>query len=73
MCGWVGGCVFDKGNYPEKLLVLFCPNKKRSFEPFICLDQISESTSSGLDYIALCTHGRRRGAGRGWGVGAIPF
>ena len=24
--------------YPENLLVLFCPNKQRSFEPFLCLD-----------------------------------
>ena len=30
----------DKGDYPENSHVVFCPNKQRSFEPFICLDLI---------------------------------
>ena len=28
----------DKGDYPEKSRVLFCPNKQRCFEPFMYLD-----------------------------------
>ena len=32
----------DKGDYPKYLLVLSCPNKQRSFEPFKCLDLVSE-------------------------------
>ena len=28
----------DKGDYRENSRVVFCPNKERSFEPFICLD-----------------------------------
>ena len=27
----------DKGDYPENLRVVFCPNKQHSFEPFMCL------------------------------------
>ena len=34
---------FDKGNYPENLHVVFCPNKQRSFESFMCLDLINQS------------------------------
>ena len=26
----------DKGDYPENLHAVFCPNKQRSFEPFMC-------------------------------------
>ena len=28
----------DKGDYPENSRVVFCPNKQRSFEPFMRLD-----------------------------------
>ena len=28
----------DKGEYPENAHVVFCHNKQRSFEPFMCLD-----------------------------------
>ena len=28
----------DKGDYPENSHVVFCPNKQRSFEPFLCWD-----------------------------------
>ena len=34
--------MLDKGDYPKYLLVLSCPNKQRSFEPFKCLDLVSE-------------------------------
>ena len=30
----------DKGDYPENSHVVFCPDKLRSFEPFMCLDFI---------------------------------
>ena len=32
----------DKGDYPEISHVVFCPNKQRSFEPFMCLDLVLE-------------------------------
>ena len=28
----------DKGDYPENLQAVFCPDKSRSFEPLMCLD-----------------------------------
>ena len=28
----------DKEDYSESSHVVFCPNKQRSFEPFMCLD-----------------------------------
>ena len=28
----------DKGDYPDNLQVVFCPDKSRSFESFMCLD-----------------------------------
>ena len=28
----------DKGDHPENSRVVFCPNKQRSLEPFMCLD-----------------------------------
>ena len=45
--GWGGGVIvycwytIDKGDYPEKVQV-FCPNKQRSFEPFMCLDLVHD-------------------------------
>ena len=32
----------DKGDYPENLQVVTCPNKQHSFEPFTCLDLVLE-------------------------------
>ena len=30
----------DKGDYSKHLHVVFCPNKQRYFEPFMCLDLV---------------------------------
>ena len=38
----------DKGDYPENSPVVFCPNKQRSFEPFMCLDIVLERLQSFL-------------------------
>ena len=42
LCVWIlfQKCALDKGEYPENLLVLSCPNKWRPFELFICLDLV---------------------------------
>ena len=32
----------DKGDYPENAHAGFCPNKKRSFEAFMCLEFVLE-------------------------------
>ena len=34
-------CCLIKGITQKKLHAVFCPNKQRSFEPFICLDPVS--------------------------------
>ena len=36
----------DEGNDPEHLHVEFCPNKQRSFEPFMSLDFIKPQVKS---------------------------
>ena len=33
----------EKGDYPENSHVVFCPNKRRSFEPFVCLDLVDQN------------------------------
>ena len=42
---------FTKGINPENLLVLSCPNKKRSFEPFMCMDLLSSIQFSSRWYL----------------------
>ena len=32
----------DEGDCSENVHLVFCPNKQRSFEPFVCLDFVSE-------------------------------
>ena len=39
-------CSLIKGDYPEHSHVVFCPNKLRSFEPFVCLDLVLERQHS---------------------------
>ena len=46
----------DKGDYPENTHIVFCANKWRSFEPFMCVDRDgtnfltpADASSAGFD------------------------
>ena len=44
---------FNKGDHPKNSHVVFCPNKKRSFEPFMCLD-LDKGTYPKNSHIVFC-------------------
>ena len=52
----VSFCSFIKGITPKSLHVVFCPNKQRSFEPFMCLELVEMSvTVLDVAYVAMNT------------------
>ena len=75
-------CCLYKGDYPENLHVAcFCPNKYRSFEPFLCLDLMdhvfrgdggSRATRSSSDQPVLHYAAVAAGVGGRQAGGACP-